>query len=81
MISPLLEQAKKMAESYWGRSGGVFVFCNKERAEFCTCNYAIVDYDNYAFAIDAKLSAVSVLVQKILGEMKKYCIAQGLEFT
>ena len=60
---------------------GVFIFCNKRRAEFRTADTAHIDHENYAFAIRYGLDSIKTLEERLIAAMSVYCVQHGLEYT
>ena len=79
MIS-LTEQAKCIVEKS-RKHTGVFIFCNKRRAEFRTADIAHIDHENYAFAIRYGLDSIKDMEKRLLTAMLVYCVQHGLEYV
>ena len=80
MTLSLIKQARYMSEKLWVARGG-FIFCNKKEGDFSTAKNARLLYDNFAFVIYYPVGYPIDLAEKMVIEMKKYCVANNLEFT
>ena len=79
-MTSLLKQARAIADqSWWSNSG--FIFCNRERAEFHTANFAHTEYDRYAFTIHDNEGITNPSIERLIAAMKVYCWAQELEYV
>ena len=79
MIS-LTEQARVILEEF-PKTNRKWIYCKKNRSEFCTADSARIDYDNYAFTFSNILVEKVSLKTILVTAMRNYCNMHELEFV